>query len=158
MRSFGMVALLALAGCTQGAPAANNAAEANLTANLAEPAPVANSANAAEPVVNAAEAAPANASTAAKPAEPLSDVDLEHYPELRGVPAEVQQWVIRRQGCEHWAGEPDFDAQRRKQIEDAVAELCPGIDKTLAALNKKYAGDAKVMKVLKEYEPLGMDD
>lgn len=86
------------------------------------------------------------------------NVTTEAAAGANGLPADVQRFVERREGCEHWAGEPDYDAARRKQIEDAVKALCPGIDTQLAALRKTYAGDPRVMAALADFEPLGMDD
>lgn len=133
------ILVLACAGCTP--PAAENATNVTVvTENVVvvekkveTPAPVVN-----EAVVNAA--------------------TTEAAAGANGLPADVQKFIERREGCEHWAGEPDFDAERRKQIEEAVAELCPGIDKQLAALRKSYAKDPAVIAALKDFEPLGMDD
>jgi len=86
------------------------------------------------------------------------NVTTEAAAGANGVPADVQSFIERREGCEHWAGEPDYDADRRKQIEDAVKELCPGIDSQLAALRKRYTDDPKVIAALAEFEPLGMED
>jgi hypothetical protein len=97
--------------------------------------PVTEAVNAAEPIANAAVPA-----------------------DTAGLPGEVTKFLERRQGCEHFAGEPDWgDAARKKDLDEAVKELCPGIDAELAALRKKHASDAKVIAALAEYEPLGID-
>ena len=75
-----------------------------------------------------------------------------------GLPADVQRFIEQREGCEHWAGEPDYDEARRKQIEEAVRELCPGVDTQLAKLRKTYADNPRVMAALADFEPLGMDE
>ena len=135
------VLLLATAGCAP--EAAENVATGNVTANMVTPAPKPVE-TPPPPPVNAVATPDANTTQAAAGAN--------------GVPAEVQAFIERREGCEHWAGEPDYDEARRKQIEDAVKELCPGIDTQLAALRKRFAKDPAVIAALADFEPLGMDD
>jgi hypothetical protein len=135
------IVALACAGCTP--PAAENEAVRNEVANT----------------VTVEEKAPEPAPTPTANAVALPDnVTAEAAAGANGLPADVQKFIERREGCEHWAGEPDFDAERRKQIEQAVAELCPGIDTQLAALRKAHAKDPAVIAALKDFEPLGMDD
>ncbi len=74
-------------------------------------------------------------------------------------PQEVRLYTQRRDECDHWRSEPvpeDIDprlaADRRKQIEQAVAELCPGADAQLLELKRKYRSDASVMQALNGYE------
>lgn len=140
-----IASLALLIACASCAPAAQeNATEAVtntvVNATVAVPAPKPSP----TPVVNEV-ALPDN-------------VTIEAAAGANGPPADVQAFVERREGCEHWAGEPDYDAERRKQIAEAVDELCPGIDKQLAALRKRYASDPKVIAALAEFEPLGMED
>lgn len=145
IRYASLVLLITCAGCMPGAP--DNAADAagNAVANavVIEARPVAPTPSPA-PVINAV-ATPDNVTTEAAAG-------------ANGLPADVQAFIERREGCEHWAGEPDYDAERRKQIADAVDELCPGIDKQLAALRKRYARDPQVIAALADLEPLGMED
>jgi len=74
-------------------------------------------------------------------------------------PQEVRLYTQRRDECDHWRGEPVPDgidpalaADRRKQIEQAVAELCAGADAQLLKLKRKYRSDASVMQALGGYE------
>jgi hypothetical protein len=83
-------------------------------------------------------------------APPLEQV----YPEAKGMPADVQEYIVRHHGCMHWAGEPDFNAERRKQIEEAVASLCPGIDQLGRQIRTRYAGNREVLERIKDLEPL----
>lgn len=143
MRLIASAVLLAAAGCAPEAPGpAANSVE-NAAANVAAPAPGPVETPAPPPEVNVT-LPDANTTEAAAGAN--------------GVPAEVQAFIERREGCEHWAGEPDYDEARRKQIEDAVKELCPGIDTELANLRKRFAKDPAVTAALADFEPLGMDD
>lgn len=89
---------------------------------------------------------------------PPDDNVIDATAGANGIPADVQAFIERREGCEHWAGEPDYDAERRKQIEEAVRELCTGIDMDLIKLRQKYARQPGAMAALAEFEPLGMDD
>lgn len=140
IRVVSAVLLLACAGCAPETPR-----------NAAEPAT-----NVANAVVPEAKAVATPAPVVATPA--LSNSAIEAVAGANGLPAEVQRFIERREGCEHWAGEPDFDEARRKQIEEAVSELCPGIDTQLATLRKTYAKDVDVIAALKDFEPLGMED
>jgi hypothetical protein len=141
-RFLSAILVLVCAGCTAKAP--ENAADA-VTNTVA---------NAVAPQAKAVETpAPAAATLT-----PLSNSAIEAVAGANGLPAEVQRFIERREGCEHWAGEPDYDEARRKQIEDAVKELCPGIDTQLAALRKTYARDPEVIAALADFEPLGMED
>lgn len=133
--------VLSCAGCSREAP--EEPVPANVTANVASPAPKPVE-TPPPPPENVVATPDANTTEAAAGAN--------------GVPAEVQAFIERREGCEHWAGEPDFDEARRKQIEDAVKALCPGIDTQLGALRKRFAKDPAVMAALADFEPLGMDD
>ncbi len=74
-------------------------------------------------------------------------------------PKDVRLYTQRRDECDHWRSEPvpedispTLAADRRKQIEQAVTELCGGTDAQLRALKRKYRGDASVMQALEGYE------
>ena len=135
------IVALACAGCTP--PAANDQTNVTVVTGNAVEAVVENKAETPSPAVNAMlNDAPTEAAAAG----------------ANGIPAEVQKFIERREGCEHWASEPDWDnAERKKQIEEAVKDLCPGIDTQLAALRKRHAGDPEVIAALKDFEPLGME-
>ncbi|MCW3846723.1 hypothetical protein OF829_05690 [Sphingomonas sp. LB-2] len=140
MRWVASALLLACTGCMPGAP--ENAA--NASANIVENVTVIEDTDEAPP-------------PAVNEAETVNAATTEAAAGANGLPAEVQTFIERREGCEHWAGEPDFDEARRKQIEDAVKELCPGIDTQLEALRKRYSKDPEVVAALKDFEPLGME-
>jgi hypothetical protein len=70
-------------------------------------------------------------------------------------PAAVQRYVERRAMCNHWGGEPDYDAGRRRQIARAMRELrCDRIDRDEAALRRRYAGRPATIAVIDEAEDL----
>jgi hypothetical protein len=99
-------------------------------------------------------AACAPARSANQPA-PLDAAALETYPDARGMPADVQHFIVQWNDCAHWLGEPPFDADRARQIERAVAEICPGVDARARQLRERHAGNAAVLARLADYEPLG---
>ena len=75
-------------------------------------------------------------------------------------PEEVRIYTARRDECDHWRSEPipedvsaALAADRGRQIDRAVAELCVGADARLRALKKRYRGDASIMRALDGYEP-----
>ncbi|MES2059121.1 MAG: hypothetical protein V4564_24480 [Pseudomonadota bacterium] len=87
-------------------------------------------------------------------ASAFNEQQLTIYPKARGLPGDMQRFVARYEDCEHFIGEPDYDAERRAELEKAVAETCKGIDAEAAALRRKYARDAAVTSALVGYEDL----
>jgi hypothetical protein len=86
---------------------------------------------------------------------PLTTAELETYPDARGMPAAVQDFIVRHTDCSHWLGEPEWDAERRRQIEQAIVRSCFGVDAYGRRVRARYSGNAEVMARLREYEPLG---
>ena len=87
--------------------------------------------------------------------QPLTEAELAIYPDARGMPTEVQDFIVRHQDCVHWQGEPDFDAERRRQIQRAVADVCHGLDAEAQRLRARYSENAAVIERLRDYEPVG---
>lgn len=79
---------------------------------------------------------------------PPSDVAATAAP----FPREVTQFMVARDGCDHFRGEEPYDAERRAYIAENVAELCHGSDATLAMLRRRYASDPSVTAALHSYE------
>jgi hypothetical protein len=145
IRLAGFALLLGCAACSGSeAPPGNGSADANAAAPAPAPAPVANVAAAAPETVPSSEATPLNAA------------QLAAYPEARGLPADVQHFVVRRQDCEHWLGEEAYDAARGREIQGAVNASCSGADAEAARLRKRHKGDAKVNKTLDAFDTIGM--
>ncbi len=86
---------------------------------------------------------------------PLSEEELRIYPDARGMPADVQRFIIRWQDCQHRLGEPAWDEARRRQIESSVAAVCPGIDLYARDLRRLHARNVEVIERLRNYGPLG---
>jgi hypothetical protein len=69
----------------------------------------------------------------------------------KGQPAEVAEMIERLVGCSHWAGEEPYDAERKKEIAEALKELkCNSVSRDEAALKKRYATRREVIEALKK--------
>ena len=88
--------------------------------------------------------------------EPLTETQLKIYPEARGMPADVQHFIVRHSDCEHWTGEEPYDAPRRREIERGIAASCKGLDASAVTLRKRYAKYPKIRAVLRNYETVGL--
>lgn len=74
----------------------------------------------------------------------------------QSVPSDVRLWVIDRQGCEHFSGEPTGgDPQRDIFLAEEVQRLCPGLEERQLRLKKRYGDRPDVLKLLANYPPLG---
>ncbi len=80
-------------------------------------------------------------------------------PEWCEWPEEVRIYTSRRDECDHWRGEPipedvsaAWAADRRRQINEAVAEHCAGADAQRRTLKKRYRGGAASKRALDGYE------
>ncbi len=90
------------------------------------------------------------ACTHAKPLEPWTDNFNE--PRSALVAKEAQDFIIRRQGCDHFRGEPGYDEERQKFLDEQIKETCSGSDAQLKKLRAKYANQPETMKALAEFE------
>ena len=70
-------------------------------------------------------------------------------------PDDVEQFLFKREGCDHMRGEIPEPHQkaRMREIQREIRRLCTGTDKQLVKLKKKYADDQRVMAALDELEP-----
>jgi hypothetical protein len=68
------------------------------------------------------------------------------------LPPEVQAFVERREGCDHFRGEEPYDEERVAYITHQLDQLCPGTDAELARLKREYAQAPEVMEVLLRFE------
>ena len=79
----------------------------------------------------------------------------QHIPNL---PSDVKLFVERRDGCDHFRGEPWPEAddpeskERREFILRNIRELCTGTDGRLAELRNKYRNSPVLSELLNEYE------
>jgi hypothetical protein len=74
------------------------------------------------------------------------------------LPSDLRAYVDRRDGCDHFRGEPwdlgdDPEVKERREfIFRQINTLCRGTDKQLAGLRKKYAKNKEVVQKLAGYE------
>lgn len=66
--------------------------------------------------------------------------------------AEARPFIIRRQGCDHFRGEPPYSPERQKFLNDKIRETCTGTDAELQRLRAKYRNDPATMKALADFE------
>lgn len=64
-------------------------------------------------------------------------------------PRQVAALIDRIVDCNHWLGESAYDADRAKEIKQAVLELrCNELEKNEMAVLKKYRSNPKVKKAI----------
>jgi ABC-type amino acid transport substrate-binding protein len=65
------------------------------------------------------------------------------------LPADIRQFIARREACNHWAGEEGYDATRRRQIERALREnRCDQLPADETALRDHYKGAPDMLAIL----------
>ena len=68
----------------------------------------------------------------------------------RGQPREVARYLERAAGCNHWAGEEAYDANRKAEIDKAISDLrCTSLERDEKRLHHRYAGAPKILHALK---------
>ena len=88
--------------------------------------------------------------------KPLTEAQLKAYPGARGLPADVQHFIVNHSDCEHWAGEEPYDATRRREIDRGITASCKGLDASAVTLRKRYAKHPRIRAVLRNYETVGL--
>jgi hypothetical protein len=59
---------------------------------------------------------------------------------INAAPVPIRSFIARRAGCNHWAGEEAYDADRARQIADALRSLrCARIAADELTLRRRYA-------------------
>jgi hypothetical protein len=79
---------------------------------------------------------------------PASDLTSDPKP----FPRAVTQFMVERDGCDHFRGEDAYDADRLAFLEENMRQLCTGTDARLAALRARYARNPDVTAALGQYE------
>ncbi|MGH6613033.1 hypothetical protein [Sphingomonas sp.] len=151
-----LIVSAALCGCMSEPQRGNGAAETGVSTMVEnEAVMIAPTPSPISPSPIPATPTPAEtASPAPDEAPAFNEQQLTTYPKARGLPGDVQRFVARYEDCEHFIGEPDYDAERRAELEKAVTEVCKGIDAEAAGLRRKYAAEAAVTTALAGYEDL----
>lgn len=82
----------------------------------------------------------------------------EEAQKIPNLPPDVKAFVERRDGCDHFRGEPwdngddPIIKERREFIFKKIKELCTGSDNQLKELRDKYRNDTVVFNLLGKYE------
>ena len=67
-------------------------------------------------------------------------------------PPDVEDFIDRRELCDHFRGEEPYDAERARFLAAQINETCTGTDKALRELKDKYQDNAEIMKRLNAFE------
>jgi hypothetical protein len=70
------------------------------------------------------------------------------------VPDDVNQFIVRREQCDHFRGEEAYDEERGRFLAQKLDSFCKGTDGELAALKRKYAVRGDLTKRLSEFESM----
>lgn len=75
------------------------------------------------------------------------------------LPQEVEAFVVERDACDHFRGEPTEgdspdQVERRTFVNESLEIYCSGTDRRLAALKRRYSGNAAATSALGKYEPI----
>jgi len=68
------------------------------------------------------------------------------------IPDDVGIFIKKRDLCDHFRGEPSYNDERRKFLQQNMIELCTGSDLELSNLKGKYKSNKHVIKLLSVYE------
>ena len=80
---------------------------------------------------------------------------LHTWPEGVELPADVEEFIVQWESCQHALSEPFSDEQRRRMLERMVRDFCPGVDARGRRLRARYARDPAMLERLRPFEPLG---
>ena len=68
---------------------------------------------------------------------------------VAALPQSVRELIERRAMCNHWGGEEPYDTQRRRQIEQAFADLrCATVPGEASFLRRYFAASSEVAELL----------
>jgi hypothetical protein len=69
---------------------------------------------------------------------------------LEALPKDVEQFITKREGCDHFRGEIPEPGQKKRmrEVSREIKRLCTGTDKALSQLKMKYAKDKAVLQRL----------
>jgi len=78
----------------------------------------------------------------------------DNFNEVRSakIAKEARPFIIKRQGCDHFRGEPGYDEERRKFLAAQIKKLCAGTDAELKRLRAKYANQPDTLNALADFE------
>jgi hypothetical protein len=82
----------------------------------------------------------------------LALASISHATGIPDYPFDVEEFVDRREICDHFRGEEPYDDDRAKFLAEQIEKVCTGTDKELQALKQKYNGDDEIMQILNRFE------
>ena len=68
------------------------------------------------------------------------------------IPQDVRAFSIRRQGCDHFRGEPGYSPERQKFLDQQIAKLCAGTDAELRRLRAMHEDNREAISALADFE------
>ena len=67
-------------------------------------------------------------------------------------PFDVEEFIDRREICDHFRGEEPYDADRAKFLTEQIMETCTGTDEVLQKLKQKYEDNDDILRLLNGFE------
>ena len=66
-------------------------------------------------------------------------------------PKDVEAFIVRRAGCNHFLGEYPYDRERAAELNRAIRELrCDGLDRDGRNLRNTYRNNPEILQLLDE--------
>ena len=77
---------------------------------------------------------------------------LSSYAVESSFPEDVLEFIDKRDGCDHFRGEPIYSKERQEFLLKSMIELCTGTDGELAVLKSKYQNNKIIISTLSIYD------
>lgn len=86
------------------------------------------------------------------PYTPPARIGSEKVDPTIDCPSDIQSWMNRVNACAHFSGEPPYDEERRKFIDDQLAKnKCDAIKCDYEKLKSEYEGDIVYFGIVIDY-------
>ncbi len=67
-------------------------------------------------------------------------------------PSDVADFIDRREMCDHFRGEEQYDEDRAEFLSERIEETCRGTDEELRKMKQKYSDCDKIVQLLSRFE------
>lgn len=74
----------------------------------------------------------------------------------RNLPNNVQEFIAKKQNCDHFLNEFPYDNERKKFLRENILKYCPDTDQQLDALKKMYSNNNAVLDKLSSFSKIGI--